>query len=67
MVAIQPLENHVIHLLVHGTLHLLGYDHEKPSDGDLMEDIEIAILNELGIANPYELSAGPDETNDGKG
>lgn len=46
-------EAHVTHLVVHGILHLLGYDHETDLDADLMENIEIAILMSLGIDNPY--------------
>ncbi|MBT8414573.1 MAG: rRNA maturation RNase YbeY [Boseongicola sp.] len=45
--------DHVTHLIVHGTLHLLGYDHVRDGDGDLMEAVEIVILKELGIADPY--------------
>lgn len=48
-----PLENHAIHLVVHGVLHLLGYDHVLDGDADLMEATETAILAKLGIANPY--------------
>lgn len=44
---------HITHLVVHGTLHLLGYDHVRDGDGDLMEATEIAILETLGIADPY--------------
>ena len=47
------LENHTIHLVVHGVLHLLGYDHINDADGDLMEATEIAILAKLGVENPY--------------
>ena len=48
-----PLENHFAHLLVHGILHLFGYDHQTDSDADEMEGIEIKILALLGIPNPY--------------
>ena len=44
---------HWAHLTVHGVLHLLGYDHEKPEQADQMESLEIAILHQLGFANPY--------------
>ena len=46
-------EDHITHLIVHGTLHLLGYDHTREADGDLMEGIETAILAKLGISDPY--------------
>ncbi|MEM9972171.1 MAG: rRNA maturation RNase YbeY [Pseudomonadota bacterium] len=48
-----PLAHHATHLIVHGTLHLLGYDHEGDSDGDLMEATETAILSGLGVPDPY--------------
>lgn len=51
----KKLENHVTHLIAHSTLHLLGYDHEKSEDAEIMEALEIRILEELGIANPYEI------------
>jgi probable rRNA maturation factor len=41
------------HLVVHGVLHLLGYDHIEPADATAMEVREIAILAELGVPNPY--------------
>lgn len=46
-------EAHVTHLLVHGTLHLLGYDHIDDKDAVKMEALEVAILATLGFANPY--------------
>ena len=47
------LSDHVLHLLVHGILHLLGYDHVDDQDAELMERIEIEILGALGVVNPY--------------
>ena len=49
----KSAEQHYLHLIVHGVLHLLGYDHEREGDGDLMESVEIAILAELGVSDPY--------------
>lgn len=48
-------EDHTMHLLIHGCLHLVGFDHENELDAILMEDIEKKLLLELGIKNPYEL------------
>jgi probable rRNA maturation factor len=45
---------HTLHLVVHATLHLLGYDHEKSKEAEEMEALEIAYLKRLAIANPYE-------------
>lgn len=50
----KPLQEHYTHLLVHGTLHLLHYDHETDSEAEEMETLEIEILSGMGIKNPYE-------------
>ncbi|MGP7795087.1 rRNA maturation RNase YbeY [Sphingomonas sp. CLY1604] len=47
------VEEHATHLLVHGTLHLLGYDHLDDDEADAMEEIERQALATLGIADPY--------------
>lgn len=49
----KPMADHVTHLVVHGLLHLLGYDHIDEADGDLMEATEVAILARLGLSDPY--------------
>lgn len=49
----KPFADHVSHLLVHGMLHLLGYDHESAQDAALMERAEVEILEKLGIPDPY--------------
>jgi probable rRNA maturation factor len=48
-----PFDHHVTHLIVHGVLHLLGYDHETDKDAARMESLEVRILAELGIPDPY--------------
>ena len=48
-----PFADHVTHLIVHGTLHLLGFDHLRDLDGALMERLETEILGKLDIADPY--------------
>lgn len=47
------IDNHLQHLVVHGVLHLLGYDHEVDEDADVMERCEIEILGTLGVSDPY--------------
>jgi probable rRNA maturation factor len=49
------VESHATHLIVHGTLHLLGYDHQTDQEGDAMEEIERQALAVLGIADPYAI------------
>jgi probable rRNA maturation factor len=46
---------HWAHMIVHGTLHLLGYDHSQPAEAEDMEAREIRILQQLGYSNPYLL------------
>ncbi len=51
---------HTQHLIVHGVLHLLGHDHEADRDAELMEAMEIKILDEIGVANPYMITTDAD-------
>ena len=51
--AAKSLADHATHLVVHGVLHLAGYDHERPKDAKVMEPLEVKILARLGIADPY--------------
>ncbi|HEY2417478.1 MAG TPA: rRNA maturation RNase YbeY [Steroidobacteraceae bacterium] len=46
---------HWAHMVVHGVLHLMGYDHERPADAQRMERREIRALRQLGFANPYRI------------
>lgn len=49
-----PLDHHLRHMIVHGVLHLLGFDHETgEADAQRMENLEAQILKEFGIADPY--------------
>ncbi|PWR03248.1 rRNA maturation RNase YbeY [Meridianimarinicoccus roseus] len=58
-VAGVPLSAHVSHLMVHGVLHLLGFDHIDDADAELMEAAEVAILKGMGLPDPYS-GAGAD-------
>ncbi len=49
----KRFEDHLAHMLVHGTLHLLGHDHQGKREAQRMEKIEIQVLKKLGIADPY--------------
>ena len=51
--AAKPLAGHVTHLIVHATLHLLGYDHDRNADATLMEGLETQILGKMGLDDPY--------------
>jgi probable rRNA maturation factor len=49
-----PIAAHATHLIVHGTLHLLGYDHVDVAEGDAMEALERVIMASLGLHDPYQ-------------
>ena len=49
----KPVEAHWAHLVVHGMLHLQGYDHQAEADSAAMEALEVEILDTLGYSNPY--------------
>jgi probable rRNA maturation factor len=53
----KSVGDHLTHLVIHGVLHLLGYDHQSDPDADRMERLETSILARMGIADPY--SANP--------
>jgi probable rRNA maturation factor len=54
----KTIGDHAVHLLIHATLHLLGFDHERDRDATLMEGLETEILGKLGIADPYRNETG---------
>ena len=49
----KPVAEHWAHLTVHGTLHLLGHDHETPAEAREMESLECQVLEKMGIPDPY--------------
>lgn len=55
----KSLSDHFTHLVVHGTLHLIGFDHESDAEAEEMEDTERCILAGLGIADPYAMPVEP--------
>ncbi|MBI3562742.1 MAG: rRNA maturation RNase YbeY [Gammaproteobacteria bacterium] len=50
----KTLESHWAHMVIHGSLHLQGYDHITPAEADTMEGLEIHLLEQLGFGNPYQ-------------
>jgi probable rRNA maturation factor len=50
----KPLDHHIVHLIVHGVLHLIGYDHETDAEAEEMEETERRILAGLDIPDPYK-------------
>ena len=49
----KTFDNHMIHMLIHGIYHILGFDHENDETADIMENKEILLLKKLNISNPY--------------
>lgn len=57
----KTFEDHLAHLVIHGVLHLLGYDHESDADAEEMEALEVDILKGMRINNPYTPSSTSDQ------
>ena len=55
----KPLCDHLSHLVVHGVLHLMGYDHRRPAEARRMEALEVKVLAGLGIPDPYRATLPP--------
>ena len=53
----RPLEHHLAHLFLHGLLHLIGFDHQEQTEAEEMEALEIQLLSEINIPNPYYFAA----------
>jgi probable rRNA maturation factor len=49
----KPLQSHLAHMVIHGTLHAVGFDHEVKTDANIMESAEIQVLARFGIQDPY--------------
>ena len=54
----KTFEDHTMHMIIHGFLHLIGYDHETPKEADAMEALERRIAAALGLGDPYEQEPG---------
>ena len=52
----KSIESHWAHMVIHGALHLLGYDHETDTEAQQMESLEVVLMDKLGFANPYEVT-----------
>ena len=52
----KPLMNHWAHLVIHGTLHLCGFDHQQPAEAEQMESLEQGIMADLGIPHPWAVA-----------
>jgi probable rRNA maturation factor len=57
LAAKKNFADHATHLVVHGVLHLAGYDHVHARDAKVMEPLEVKILTKLGVPDPYEVQA----------
>jgi len=57
----KPFEHHLTHLVIHGILHLLGYDHIDDDEAEEMESLEIQILKRLSITDPYKIRENDEE------
>jgi probable rRNA maturation factor len=55
----KPLANHATHLIVHGVLHLLGFDHVDEAHAEAMERLETEVMSRLGLPDPYEDAQAP--------
>lgn len=55
----KSLRDHYAHMSIHGTLHLLGFDHQDDADAERMESLECRLLAELGIGDPYREVVNP--------
>ncbi len=55
----RPLADHLVHMIVHGVFHLVGFDHEDDDEAEDMERLETLALARLGIASPYVVEAAP--------
>lgn len=53
----KTIAAHWAHMVVHGALHLCGYDHVEPAQASTMENLEIQILSSVGVPNPYQIQA----------